>query len=301
MRLTLAFVLLLAAIGTQAREGDWSLRIGVSYRYLGDIDLKDLDFQNPTLGGEYVNGATDYLGVPDNTLVLDNSLGAQNNGVGEVTLDKISADSSGENLDSDVGISIGLEHVLSEVGESEIGIELALNYTGTDINFSTEGETRTDRFDDASAPSPGAFVHDSSPIIAGGGAATVAGLRSFEMELDTLTLSMGMKAIYDADYFRLTAGAGPSVNFAYTKSSVREAVSWLSDGSELYSTQAESDESFDVLFGGYFNLGAEVVFDAQWGVGAEYRYDYTLGKVETEQVEAELDGSSGQLFLFYRY
>ncbi|HAR65950.1 MAG TPA: hypothetical protein DCR55_07035 [Lentisphaeria bacterium] len=290
-----------------AREGDWALKIGVSYRELGDIDMKSYDFTNPLLGtSEYVNGAANYLDIQDNTLILDNSLNVQNDGVGGVSLDRVSASGNqSETLSSEAGVTLSMEHVLSEVGESEIAVELSLNYTGTNTKANRAGTTTSDRYTPTSNNgSTGAFVHPNSSLGAtgeGAGRATTEGMSKFELDVDVLTLGLGMKAIYDADFFRLTAGGGPTVNLAFTQTQQSDTVTWLNDGSELYSTTGDDDESFDVLFGGYVNLAAEMVFDAQWGVGAEYRYDYTFGQAETDHVEADLDGSSGNFFLFMRY
>ena len=311
MRISFSLLLISSlALPIIAREGDWALKIGVSYRELGDIDMKSYDFVNPNpllQNSDYING--ERVPVPDSghaTLVLDNSLYVQYN-VGGVSLDRISAsgDDSGT-LNAEAGVSIGMEHVLSEVGESEIAVDLTLNYTGTDSKIKRMGVVASDLFTATAAPSDNGDVHLVSVPATESvekGTKTTEGTSTFELDVDVLTLGLGMKAIYDADFFRLTAGAGPTVNLAYTQTQQSDTVNWLHDGSELYSTSGDgnSDESFDILLGGYVNVAAEMVFDARWGLGAEYRYDHTFGQAETDHVEADLDGSSGSFFLFMRY
>ena len=313
MRISFSLLLISSlALPIIAREGDWALKIGVSYRELGDIDMKSYDFvsSDPLLqNSEYINGARRLVeGSGYETFVLDNSLLIQNNGLGDVSLDRILASSNDSaTLNAEAGVSIGMEHVLSEVGESEIAVDLTLNYTGTDTKVNRKGNPATDLFTATRPAAPGGEVHSASAAgpnsIHEDNPHTTAGTSTLELDVDVLTLGLGMKAIYDADFFRLTAGAGPTVNLAYTQTQQADTVTWLHDGSPLYSTPGDgnSDESFDILLGGYVNVAAEMVFDARWGLGAEYRYDHTFGQAETDHVEADLDGSSGSFFLFMRY
>ena len=296
---------LFTAVATE--EGSWSYRLGVSYRDIGEVDVDDIQFSNtlPALdGSDYVNGAAHFNGVTDDTLVLDNT-GQYD--VGGVSLDRHTTNSGSEDLGQEAGFIFTAEKGLNSVGNSRVALDLSVSYHAADESSNISSNVVSDRFSPPGfGPSIGSAVHPGNTIGVGGagtGVATTAGALKFDMEMDLFTFGAGLKGIYDADSFRLSVGAGPTLTVANIESDVTESVEWISGpnaGSDLYRDE-RSDDALELIFGGYLSLGAEVRLNEAVGLGAEWRYDHAFQDAGTDHADVDVSGSSGQLFLILNY
>jgi hypothetical protein len=304
----------LAALGillpaTATEEGAWSYRLGVSYRDIGDVDVDDVQFSNtnPLLSGSpYVNGNIHHGGTTDNTLVLDNTSSGQFD-VGGVSLDKHSSQSGSEGLGQQAGFIFTAEKGLNSVGNSRVALDLSVSYHNADESSDTSSTVVSDRFSPSGVgPTAGSAVHPGSTIgVAGAGAgvATTSGMLNFDMEMDLFTFGAGLKGIYDADAFRLSVGAGPTLSVANIETDVIETATWTSGasvGSDIYRYE-RSDDALELIFGGYLSLGAEVRLSEAVGFGAEWRYDHAFEEVGTDHAGVDVSGQSGQFFLILNY
>jgi hypothetical protein len=315
--------LILASIATlgillpvsATEEGAWSYRLGVSYRDIGDVDVEDMQFSNPTLSGlngGYVNGATHFQ-VTDDTFILDNTLNVQND-IGGVSLDKLSTNTGSQDLGQETGFIFTAEKGLNSVGNSRVALDLSVSYHNAEESSDSAASVVSDRYSPAVAPATGSgpasapnpTVHPGSTIGVGGagvGVASTAGMLNFDMEMDLFTFGAGLKGIYDADSFRLSVGAGPTISVSNIETDVVESATWskgANSGSDLYRDE-RSDDSLDLIFGGYLSLGAEVRLSEAVGLGAEWRYDHAFGDAGTDHADVDVSGQSGQFFLILNY
>lgn len=307
------FGILLPASATE--EGAWSYRLGVSYRDVGEVDVEDVHFSNPSLSGlngGYATGATHFTAT-DNTFVLDNSLNVQN-AVGGVSLDKLTARSGSQDLGQETGFIFTAEKGLNSVGNSRVALDLSVSYHNADESSNSSASVVSDRYTPAVAPTTGSgsaaapnpAVHPGSTIGVGGAGAGVAhsaGLLNFDMEMDLVTFGAGLKGIYDADHFRLSVGAGPTLSIANIETDVVETATWTKgthNGSNIYRDE-RNDDSLDLIFGGYLSLGAEIRVNEAIGLGAEWRYDHAFGDAGTDHADVDVSGQSGQFFLILNY
>jgi hypothetical protein len=295
---------LLTAFATE--EGAWSYRLGVSYRDIGEVDVEDMQFSNPLPvldGSDYVNGKAHHGGT-DNTLVLDNTGQFD---VGGVSLDRHTTNTGSEDLGQEAGFIFTAEKGLNAVGNSRVALELSVSYHAADESSNTSSDVVSDRYSPSGfGPSSGSAVYPGSTIGVGGagaGVATTAGSLKFDMEMDLFTFGAGLKGIYDADKFRLSVGAGPTVSVANIETDVTESVEWTggpNSGSNLYRDE-RNDDALELIFGGYLSLGAEVRINEAIGLGAEWRYDHAFEDVGTDHADADVSGQSGQFFLILNY
>jgi hypothetical protein len=296
----------------QLAETQWRLSLGVNYRDFGRVEAKRLTLSNPGLAGGYVNGQADFGGA-GLTLVLDNRAtvaGGQNTGLpanNTLALDRAAFGGDDTSLDQDLGRVI--EGQMRLLSKSPVNLDLCLNLTtaGGDSRDRFRADVTTDNWREpapvvgvAAARTPAVHPGTLPPLAPGGGVATTNGVAEYSIEVDAYTLGLGLKGAYVLGPVVLQLGLGPTLTLAELDARVDEVVRWNADGQVVYRRQA-SDDTTQVIVGGYLSLGLAYAITERWGVAAEFRYDALTRDLESTYADVSLDGPSGQLKLTYMF
>jgi len=299
----------LSSVSLQA-GGPWRLSLGVNYRQVDDVKIDATAFQSPNPGyPDYVNGAV--LGMPGGFVFVEDD-NRQVNPAGIASLDTITLSSASKGMDGGWGLALGAEKLWRRNDDIAWNLNLSLLTARADMSTRLHGNVSTDAFDVSGVPPP-ILPSPFSPAnpnsaqygpgvfpVPAGGTATTFGYFDFDVDLDLYTFGAGISGNYAVRKLNLLAGAGPTLNIADYSVKATEVVRWDDDGSVLYSRR-RSNDTLQVLFGAYVNVGLRYDFNERVGISAEYRYDHVFDKIRTTLTEIDLRGSSGQLKLSYQF
>lgn len=301
MNLKYAFAAAVLATGVSLQAADqWQLKLGYSYRSLGDIDLQAA--AQPA--SNYINGSVIEIGGGITELTANDvsqfndpinpnqvtyaSLGA----VGRVTEDSESADGAMISaefplMQMDNGNTLNLELSFQALSaEVEATSATTFNYSGFDLgatNFVQNGDIW-----EASVNTV-----DLTPLVnpVGNG---LTGSTRVGLDLDLYVLSAGVTYGADFNGWSMGFGAGATANFVSSDLTVNTTVANVGSFND-------SNSEDEVLMGAYVSAYANVDLTESVFAGVVFRYDEVFENHENESVEADLTGSSSTVYVGMRF
>ena len=316
--MTLGLVVGMLGSSVWAQGEGWRFSAGAAYRSFGDIDVGDLGLSHPS--GNFANGA---YADDENYSILDESQlepgGWSDSGQGfytrNATFDSIRTASADEDADEAFGGVLEASRPM-QVRGTELELVLGFGYFQSDTGLSAETgdglaiDTLTGML--TSPFDPGADEPDTPYTVEGGagyplseptdmgGTATTAASVDMDAELNLLVLSAGLRKAFEAGKVSLSLGAGPTLNIADFDTSVDQTVTWLDDGSEVYSAH-DGDNALDVKVGLYAAAGVDCKLTDQCTASLQARYDTVFGNPETDHAEISLDGYTIQALIGWTF
>jgi opacity protein-like surface antigen len=309
---------------------EWRFSVGANYRSFDNIDFKTVKFRNPTNANftEYVNGSfVDDQGIARFLLVHD-SIQAPDHFIadevpgppqpdGNITLDRILFAGDKKELDGDYGLIIGASRIL-ETSDPDIQwqVDLTLGVINSVQSELFNGVATTDTrrvFDAFVNPVTFEVLADSDDVeapVSTTGEDMTNGLLNYHLDIDMVTLGLGISGLIKDEKMGFVFGAGPSVTYAELDVKKIETVTWgaapavtaagVAPGTNIYTARRGTSDR-DYVFGFYLNMGVQYDLTERIALGLTYRFDYTIDEATTDLANVDLEGSSGELKLIYSF
>ena len=121
------------------------------------------------------------------------------------------------------------------------------------------------------------------------------------LRLDAYVLGIGPRLSWrPLDFLTIGLEVGPTLTIVEAKSTYRESVTIANIGASTVSSR-ESHKDSDAFIGLYAVVGLDVRVSSNVSLGLSYRYDKVAGTFETDLVEVDLDGHSGEAALTFSF
>ena len=315
---------LLVLFSLNSSAQDWVHSVGVNYRTFGDVDFKRFAFASSFPDSPYVNGAivgkasfsevtvvngfeqqipgaTDlYIsdGVPNPVLTGGTNLTSQ------IGLDSIEFTGGNEELDKELGYMFQASRLLDDVSDIEWNLDITLGFVSTDASTSLSARSDSNSFeiDDPIPLDNQTIIADLQLLVqdpdTSPGQGLAVGNAAFDVDLDMLTIGVGIGGVMRNDTFGFTFGFGPTFSIADAQLKISQQVN---QGGASVSTIVQRDDGDDFIFGLYASLGLQVDVSDTIGLGVGYRYDFAFSDLDTRLTEIEVDGSSLELKVLFTY
>lgn len=170
--------------------------------------------------------------------------------------------------------------------------------SGWDITQNPNGGT----FDDVGSTIPITPTATNQPNPGGpANPGSTTGTLVYDIDMNLLTLGLGVSGAWRAGKLSLNLGAGPTLTIADVDGRVTERAVWTGSGDDVYAPRRHRNTTVQAEVGAYGAIGLTFQINQSVGLTAEYRYDYVIDDLQTRYADFDLKGASGQLKLVFSF
>ena len=272
-------------------EDGWKLKLGTSYRTFGGVEYDGFSLNN----GNYFDGSYNAGAGTFTDAIQTVPTGAP--GLSYLSLHRGGSWGDSSELKSAAGLLLSMSTQLSQNDSFAIDFDLTLGYHATDASDTMAGDYVTDVYTGSVAGNAFNGV-PANPALAVALPASI--VNSYDIDLNTTTLSAGVGARFQLGDFDFKVSGGPTLTIATYDFERATTVSYVG-GVTADERYVDDYKGTDVFLGLYAAAEASYALTDELEVAAGFRYDWVSQQVDTDIADVELSGMSLELKLVYAF